>query len=99
MVLIQYLVQLHPLEAALVVVMVLYVAVVMPVLAHKPEPKVVTVFGDKLYVEALAALAVMVTVCGKATIAGDVAVPLLPSLTITGVCAVTSAVLTVCAST
>jgi flagellar M-ring protein FliF len=42
---------------ALVVVMVLYVAVVMPVLAHKPEPKVVTVFGDKLYVEALAALA------------------------------------------
>lgn len=42
---------------ALVVVVVLYVAVVMPVLAHKPEPKAVAVFGDKLYVEALAALA------------------------------------------
>ena len=47
----------------------------------------------------LAVPAVIVTVCGSCKIAGDVAVPLLPSLTVTGVCAVTTAVLTVCAST
>ena len=47
----------------------------------------------------LVVLVVMVSVGGKAVMAGDVAVPLLPSVTVTGVCALTSAVLVVCAST
>ena len=49
--------------------------------------------------KALAVPAVIVTVCGKATMSGAVAVPLWPSVTATGVCAVSTAVLTVCAST
>ena len=47
----------------------------------------------------LAVLAVMVTVCGRAAMTGAVAEPLRLSVTTTGVCAVTTAVLTVCAST
>ncbi len=48
---------------------------------------------------ALALSGVIVKVLGSAVMAGDVAVPLLPSVTVTGVCAVTTAVLVVCAST